>query len=70
MHQPRIYAGAPAGIHVTTVHAYDPDEPRKRVEYNMTTVMDSKYFVVDQNSGNVSTCRTINKPVGSLYQVS
>ncbi|CAL1288397.1 unnamed protein product [Larinioides sclopetarius] len=69
MHQPRIYSGAPAGVHVTTVHAYDPDKPRKKVEYNLPNVLDYKHFVVDKMSGNLSTATMINKTVGESYQV-
>ncbi|KAF8790711.1 Adhesion G-protein coupled receptor G4 like protein [Argiope bruennichi] len=69
MHQPRIYAGAPAGVHVTTVHAYDPDRPRKKVEYNLPNVLDYKHFIVDKMSGNLSTATMINKTVGESYQV-
>ncbi|XP_035208578.1 uncharacterized protein LOC118183217 isoform X2 [Stegodyphus dumicola] len=69
MHQPRIYAGAPAGVHVTTVHAYDPDRPRKKVEYNLPNALDYKYFVIDNTSGNLTTARPIDKAVGETYQV-
>ncbi|GFX53532.1 neurogenic locus notch 2 [Trichonephila clavipes] len=68
MHQPRIYSGAPAGVHVTTVHAYDPDRPRKKVEYNLPNVLDYKHFVVDKMSGNLSTAMPINKTIGESYQ--
>lgn len=70
MHQPRIYAGAPPGVHVTTVHAYDPDRPRKKVEYNLPNVFDYQTFVVDQLSGNLTTAMPIEKGVGQTYEVS
>ncbi|XP_042899870.1 adhesion G protein-coupled receptor E2 isoform X1 [Parasteatoda tepidariorum] len=69
LHQPRIYAGAPAGVHVTTVHAYDPEKPRTKVEYNLPNVLDYKNFVIDKMSGNLSTALPINKTVGETYQV-
>ncbi|XP_054722019.1 cadherin EGF LAG seven-pass G-type receptor 3-like [Uloborus diversus] len=69
MHQPRIYAGAPAGVHVTTVHAYDPDHPRMKVEYSMPKVLDSQTFIVDEKTGNLTTATAINKTVGETYQV-
>ncbi|KAG8179369.1 hypothetical protein JTE90_012068 [Oedothorax gibbosus] len=69
VHQPRIYSGAPAGVHVTTVHAYDPDRPRRRVEYNLPNVLDHAHFVVDGVSGNLSTALVVEKQVGEIYQV-
>ncbi|GIY05038.1 hypothetical protein CDAR_464701 [Caerostris darwini] len=69
VHQPRIYAGAPAGVYVATVHAYDPDKPRKKVEYSLNNILDYKQFQVDKFSGNLSTALPVNKSVGEFYQV-
>ncbi|XP_067132700.1 adhesion G protein-coupled receptor L4-like isoform X1 [Centruroides vittatus] len=68
-HQPRIYENAPPGVHVTTVHAYDPDSPRKLVTYEMLQVRDHDYFNIDEESGNLTTFRNINKTAGGKFEV-
>ncbi|GIY17954.1 adhesion G-protein coupled receptor G4 [Caerostris extrusa] len=62
----RVYEGAPPGIHVHTVHAYDPG--RKSVMYNLLDVRDHTYFNMDSSSGNISTAKTIDK-VGDTYEI-
>ncbi|GBM06275.1 hypothetical protein AVEN_208967-1 [Araneus ventricosus] len=67
LHDPRVYEGAPPGIHVHTVHAYDPG--RKSVMYNLLDVRDHTYFSMDSSSGNISTAKTIDKKIGDTYEV-
>ncbi|GFW75134.1 uncharacterized protein TNCV_448391 [Trichonephila clavipes] len=66
LHDPRVYEGAPPGIHVHTVHAYDPG--RKSVMYNLLDVRDHTYFSMDSSSGNISTAKTIDKKIGDTYE--
>nr|XP_042897967.1 uncharacterized protein LOC107457219 [Parasteatoda tepidariorum] len=67
LHRPRVYEGAPPGIHVTTVHAYDSG--RKAVTYNLLDVREYTFFSVDSLTGNISTAKTINKRIGDTYEI-
>ncbi|XP_071042513.1 uncharacterized protein [Parasteatoda tepidariorum] len=67
LHEPRVYEGAPPGIKVTTVQAYDPG--RKTVTYNLLDVREHTYFSMDSASGNISTSKTIDKKVGDIYEI-
>lgn len=68
-HEPRIYEKAPPGVHVTTIHAYDPDSPRKLVTYSMLSARDHNYFNIDEQSGNLTTYRFINKTAGETFEI-
>ncbi|XP_054720828.1 uncharacterized protein LOC129230455 [Uloborus diversus] len=67
LHDPRIYEQAPPGVHVATVHAYDPG--RKSVQYNLLDVRDHIYFSVESSSGNITTAKQIDKKVGESYEI-
>lgn len=69
LHEPRIYERAPPNVHVTTVHAYDPESPRKQVTYNLLNTTDHTYFKLDRPSGNLTTARTIDRVANELYHV-
>lgn len=68
LHEPRVYSGAPAGVHVTTIRAYDPG--RKSIMYNLLDVRDHSYFAMEPSSGNITTAKKIDKKVGDTYEVS
>lgn len=67
LHDSRVYAGAPPGVHVTTIRAYDPG--RKSILYNLLDVRDHAYFTMEQSSGNITTKKKIDKKVGDVYEV-
>ncbi len=67
LHDPRVYEGAPAGVHVATIRAYDPG--RKSIMYNLLDVRDHSYFSMETTSGNITTAKKIDKKVGDTYEV-
>ncbi|KAG8183212.1 hypothetical protein JTE90_005661 [Oedothorax gibbosus] len=70
LHDPRVHEGAPPGLYVSTVQAYDPScTTCKSVLYNLLDVRDHAYFSMESASGNISTARKIDKKVGDTYEI-
>ncbi|XP_054720827.1 uncharacterized protein LOC129230454 [Uloborus diversus] len=67
LHEIRVHEGAPPGLYVTTVRAYDSG--RKPVLYNLLDVRDHQYFSMEASSGNISTAKKIEKKVGESFEI-
>ncbi|XP_039297622.1 uncharacterized protein LOC111045476 isoform X2 [Nilaparvata lugens] len=73
-HEPRIYFAAPSGVLVARLRASHLDNPTYKISYRLRgdniPNSDAQYFQISTDSGNLTTKRYIDRPVGSIYEVT